>query len=124
MASFEKSLALNPKSPETAVNYGQLLLHLGRAADATPVFDRLIADKANYAHYFEACLRLVKPGGLIVVDNVLWKGRVLDPKEPSDHTLHLFNELYKSDPRVEVTLLPVRDGISLCRVLGDQDRFD
>ena len=76
------------------------------------------ADKGNYAHYFEACLRLVRPGGLIVVDNVLWKGRVLDPKEPSDHTLHLFNELYKSDPRVEVTLLPIRDGISLCRVLG------
>jgi O-methyltransferase len=75
------------------------------------------ADKGNYAHYFEICLRIVRKGGLIVVDNLLWKGRVLDPKEASDHTIHLFNELYKSDPRVEVTLLPIRDGISLCRII-------
>jgi len=75
------------------------------------------ADKGNYAFYLEACLRMVRAGGLIVVDNVLWKGRVLDPKDPSDHTIHLFNELYKADPRLEVTVLPVRDGISLCRVI-------
>ncbi|NDG85308.1 MAG: methyltransferase domain-containing protein [Proteobacteria bacterium] len=75
------------------------------------------ADKGNYARYLETCIKIVRKGGLIAVDNVLWKGRVLDPKEPADHTIHLFNELYKADPRIEVTLLPIRDGISLCRVI-------
>ena len=71
------------------------------------------ADKGGYVTYFEASLKAVKPGGLIMVDNLLWKGRVLNPTEPSDLTIHQFNERYRADPRVEQVLLPVRDGISL-----------
>lgn len=73
------------------------------------------ADKAGYKAYWEACLPKLKPGGLLVVDNVLWSGRVLDPKEKSDKEIHAFNEMAAADPRVECLMLPVRDGILLAR---------
>lgn len=73
------------------------------------------ADKANYPEYWERCLPLLKPGGLLLVDNVLWSGRVLDPQEPSDHSIHALNEMAARDPRVELVLLPVRDGILVAR---------
>ncbi len=75
------------------------------------------ADKGAYPAYFERALACVKKGGWILVDNVLWSGRVLNPRDPSDHALHTFNELRKSDQRVEQVILPIRDGIMLCRVL-------
>ena len=70
-------------------------------------------DKPNYSNYYEACLPLVKPGGLIVADNVLWSGKVLDPKEESDHAIVAFNNLVQSDERVENVCLTVRDGMML-----------
>lgn len=73
------------------------------------------ADKENYGNYYEELLRLLKPGGLIVADNTLWSGRVLDPKESSDKALAAFNERVKADPRVEHVLLTVRDGMMLVR---------
>jgi caffeoyl-CoA O-methyltransferase len=74
------------------------------------------ADKAGYETYFEACLKLVKKGGAILVDNVLWSGAVLDPQDASDHTIHAFNEKLKNDARIELVMLPIRDGISLAYV--------
>jgi caffeoyl-CoA O-methyltransferase len=74
------------------------------------------ADKANYPLYFERALSCVKKGGWILVDNVLWSGRVLSPKDSSDHAIHQFNESCKSDSRVETLLLPLRDGLTLCRI--------
>ena len=71
------------------------------------------ADKGSYEVYFEAALNCVKAGGAILVDNLLWGGRVLAPESPSDQTLHQFNERYRNDPRVQGVLLPVRDGLSL-----------
>lgn len=73
------------------------------------------ADKENYLNYYEALLPLMRPGGLIAVDNVLWSGRVLDPKDASDHAIHRFNEVVKNDHRVEKVMLTVRDGIALLR---------
>ncbi len=73
------------------------------------------ADKENYLNYYEALLPLMRPGGLIVVDNVLWGGRVLDPKETSDHAIHSFNRKVKEDHRVEKVMLTIRDGVSLLR---------
>jgi caffeoyl-CoA O-methyltransferase len=89
-------------------------------AGKRPQFDLAFidADKGSYAEYFETCLLAVRKGGLIVVDNVLWSGRVLAPEDDSDWALHRFNERYRRDPRAEVTMLPVRDGISVFRVLG------
>ena len=57
----------------------------------------------------------MRPGGLIVVDNVLWGGRVLAPKEPSDHAIRKFNQRVMHDHRVEKVMLTIRDGISLLR---------
>lgn len=71
------------------------------------------ADKTNYSNYYEACLPLLKPGGLIVADNVLWSGRVLDPKSDDDHAIVAFDRLVWSDPRVENVCLTVRDGMML-----------
>ena len=71
------------------------------------------ADKANYSNYYEASLPLLKPGGLIVADNVLWSGRVLDPKDADDHAIVAFDRTVQSDPRVENVCLTVRDGMML-----------
>lgn len=73
------------------------------------------ADKANYSNYYEASLPLLKPGGLIVADNVLWSGKVLDPKDPDDHAIVAFDRMMQSDPRVENVCLTVRDGMMLAR---------
>ena len=71
------------------------------------------ADKTNYSNYYKAVMPLVKPGGLIVADNVLWSGKVLNPKSDDDHAIVAFDELVQSDPRVENVCLTVRDGMML-----------
>lgn len=71
------------------------------------------ADKTNYSNYYEAVMPLVKPGGLIVADNVLWSGRVLNPQSDDDHAIVAFDKLVESDPRVENVCLTVRDGMML-----------
>ena len=73
------------------------------------------ADKENYLNYYEVLLPIMRSGGLIVVDNVLWGGRVLNPKEPSDHAIHRFNQRVMHDHRVEKVMLTIRDGVSLLR---------
>ena len=73
------------------------------------------ADKENYLNYYEVLLPIIRPGGLVVVDNVLWSGRVLDPKEPSDYAIHSFNQRVMHDHRVENVMLTIRDGVSLLR---------
>jgi caffeoyl-CoA O-methyltransferase len=73
------------------------------------------ADKANYSNYYEATLPLLKPDGLIIADNVLWSGKVLDPKEADDHAIVAFDRMLQSDPRVENVCLTVRDGMMLAR---------
>ena len=71
------------------------------------------ADKPNYSNYYEACLPLLKSGGLIIADNVLWSGKVFDPKDADDHAIVAFNRLVQSDPRVKNVCLTVRDGMML-----------
>lgn len=73
------------------------------------------ADKPGYRAYWDGSLPLLRAGGLMVVDNVLWSGGVLDPKEETDHHIHAFNEYACQDPRVEIVMLPVRDGMLLAR---------
>jgi caffeoyl-CoA O-methyltransferase len=73
------------------------------------------ADKANYSNYYEACLPLLKPGGLIIADNVLWSGKVLEPKDADDHAIVAFDRMVQSDSRVENVCLTVRDGMMLAR---------
>jgi len=71
------------------------------------------ADKVNYSNYYEACLPLLKSGGLVVADNVLWSGKVVDPRDADDHAIVAFNRLVQSDPRVKNVCLTVRDGMML-----------
>ncbi len=73
------------------------------------------ADKENYLNYYEAVLPLIRTGGVILVDNVLWGGRVLNPKDESDHAIVALNEKVSKDGRVDRVLLPIRDGIFFIR---------
>jgi caffeoyl-CoA O-methyltransferase len=78
------------------------------------------ADKENYVNYYEACLPLVRPGGLIVADNVLWSGKVLKAEDEPTRAIVAFNERVQQDPRVENVCLTVRDGIMLAWKKPDQ----
>jgi predicted O-methyltransferase YrrM len=73
------------------------------------------ADKPNYLRYYEACLRLVRRGGIIAVDNTLWSGWVADPGARDADTVALreFNDRLRADERVEIALLPQGDGVTL-----------
>ena len=76
------------------------------------------ADKVGYLAYYERLMKLVRPGGLIVVDNTLWSGEVADPGNRDSDTIALreFNDVLHKDPRIELALLPVGDGLTLARI--------
>jgi caffeoyl-CoA O-methyltransferase len=73
------------------------------------------ADKTNYTNYYEAALPLLAPTGLIAVDNVLWRGEVLDPRDDNARAIADFNHHVRNDDRVTNVLLTVRDGLMLIR---------
>ncbi len=76
------------------------------------------ADKPSYADYYEELLKRIRPGGVILVDNVLWSGSVADPsnQEDSTNTIRAFNELVAGDDRVETVMIPLSDGLTFIRV--------
>jgi caffeoyl-CoA O-methyltransferase len=119
---------IDPKATEMAKKFWaqsphgkKIELKLGPAADTIPslneTFDLVFidADKAGYQKYWELSLPKVRKGGLIVVDNVLWSGRILNPQEKSDHEIHAFNQMAAKDPRVTQVMLTVRDGMLLAQ---------
>ena len=77
------------------------------------------ADKMNYKQYYEKSLGLINQGGLIIIDNVLWHGEVADEKKNDKFTLNIreFNEFVSNDKRVEQVIIPLGDGMTICRVL-------
>ena len=77
------------------------------------------ADKVNYQNYFDRTLILVRPGGLIAVDNVLWNGAVADPRNTTKNTeaIRQFNAKLGNDPRVAISMVPIGDGLTLARKL-------
>ena len=100
----------------------QIKRHLGAALDIIPKLSGpydlafIDADKVNYDAYFELLLPKMKKGGLILSDNVLWSGKVIekaDFKDESTIALQRFNEKLKNDPRAKTVLLPFRDGLTL-----------
>jgi caffeoyl-CoA O-methyltransferase len=104
----------------------QIKQHLGSALDIIPqletTFDLVFidADKENYINYFNMVVPLMNKGGIILSDNVLWSGKVLEPVKPNDTSTKVlieYNELLKNDPRVETVLLPIRDGLTVSRVV-------
>jgi caffeoyl-CoA O-methyltransferase len=89
------------------------LLRDGAAGSFDFIF--IDADKQQYLGYYERSLTLLRPGGLIAVDNVLWSGRVADPREAGDETIAIrtFNQRLREDDRVLISLLPIGDGLTL-----------
>jgi predicted O-methyltransferase YrrM len=75
------------------------------------------ADKGNMPNYYEACLRLVRPGGLIMIDNVLWSGKVADEAVEDEDTRAIrdLNAKLNGDNRIDLSLLPIGDGLTLAR---------
>ncbi len=104
----------------------QIKQHLGNALDIIPTlkenFDLVFidADKPNYSNYFHAIINKINTGGIIISDNVLWSGKVvekIDEKDISTLEIIKYNTLLKEDKRIETVLLPIRDGLTVSRVL-------
>lgn len=121
---------INPKTTEIAKRYfaesphgGKIEIKLGPALESLKLLYGLFdlcfidADKENYGAYYDRCMELVRPRGLIILDNMLRGGRVLDPTDASTRAVDALNQRIRNDPRVENVLLPVRDGIMLVRKL-------
>lgn len=110
---------------ERAGMTGKIDFRIGKAADLIPqlneTFDLVFidADKANYALYYDLVFEKVRPGGLIIADNVLWSGKVVQPeatkKDKELRAILAFNQMIQQDNRVENVLLPLRDGLMVVR---------
>ena len=104
-------------------DYGsQIVQHLGSALDIIPTLDTnfdlvfMDADKPNYINYFHQIIDKLNPGGVILSDNVLWSGKVIEALDPTDISTKIvleYNALLKEDPRLETVLLPIRDGLTV-----------
>ena len=104
----------------------QIVQHLGEGIDIIPTIDLTFdlvfidADKENYLIYFELIVPKMNKGGIILSDNVLWSGKVVEPLQKNDLSTKVlleYNKLLANDPRVETVLLPIRDGLTVSRVL-------
>lgn len=105
--------------------YGQQIFqHLGNAIDIIPTLDKTFdlifidADKPNYVNYFHLIIDKLNSGGIILSDNVLWHGKVIEPldaKDTSTKAVLDYNTLLKEDTRIESVLLPIRDGLTISR---------
>ncbi len=100
----------------------QIRQHLGNALEIIPTLNKkfdlvfIDADKENYINYFNMIVPMMNQGGLILSDNVLWSGKVLEPVKTNDKSTKVlleYNEILKNDPRVETVLLPIRDGLTI-----------
>lgn len=103
----------------------QIIQHLGDAAEIIPTIDSrfdlvfIDADKPNYPKYFELVIEKMNPGGIILSDNVLWSGKVIEKLQEDDESTRAlleYNKMIVEDPRVETVILPIRDGLTLTRL--------
>jgi len=103
----------------------QIIQHLGDALEIIPTLNKkydlvfIDADKENYINYFHLIVPIMNKGGIILSDNVLWSGKVLEEVKENDITTKIlieYNRLLKDDPRVETVLLPIRDGLTVSRI--------
>lgn len=104
----------------------QIARHVGNALDIIPVLNKkfdlvfIDADKENYVNYWNLIVPMMNKGGVILSDNVLWSGKVLEDVKKNDKSTPIlleFNKLTNEDPRVETVLLPIRDGLTVSRVM-------
>jgi caffeoyl-CoA O-methyltransferase len=106
---------------------GKIHLHMGQAQEIIPILDGpfdivfIDAGKTDYALYYNMVMDKVAPGGLILADNVLWSGKVLESEMDADtRALHAFNEMVQADDRVENLLAPLRDGLMIARKVEER----
>lgn len=108
-------------------DYGdKIVQHLGNAIEIIPTLDKkfnlvfIDADKENYINYFNLILPKMNKGGIILSDNVLWSGKILDEVKKNDkatQTLAEYNQLLKQNKQIETVLLPIRDGLTVSRII-------
>ena len=98
-----------------ALNTLQQLVKQNQAGEFDFAF--IDADKTNYLNYYELCLQLIRPGGLIAIDNVLWSGDVADESKNDEDTraIRQLNVQLARDQRIDISMLPVGDGLTLVR---------
>jgi len=105
---------------------GQIIQHIGYATEIIPTLNKkfdlvfIDADKENYINYWNLIVPMMNKGGIILSDNVLWSGKVLEEVKKNDKSTPIlleYNKLVNEDPRVETVLLPIRDGLTVSRVL-------
>mgnify|MGYP003520056232 CR=1 FL=1 len=105
---------------------GQIIQHIGDATEIIPTLNKkfdlvfIDADKENYINYWNLIVPMMNKGGIILSDNVLWSGKVLEEVKKNDKSTPIlleYNKLVNEDPRVETVLLPIRDGLTVSRVL-------
>ena len=119
----EELLEIQKKYFKKTGEIKKFVQHTGNALEIIPeineTFDLIFldADKENYIHYFNCIIDKLNKNGVILADNVLWSGKVIDDKQKDETTkiLRKFNEIINNDHRVETVLLPIRDGISIIR---------
>ena len=127
------TIEINPELKDISTKYfkkanldKKIELHIGDAKHIIPTlnmsFDLIFidADKKNYLHYYELALKKANKGGYILIDNVLWSGKVLHPAKKNDiETLEIqkLNQKIQNDNKVENMLLPIRDGLMICKIL-------
>jgi len=99
----------------------QLTIHIGEALETLEKFSKnsfdmifIDADKINYIEYYKRAMVLLKSGGVIILDNMLWSGDVLKPTSKESETLNMLNNIITDDERTINTLLPIRDGLMIC----------
>ncbi|MGJ8592164.1 MAG: O-methyltransferase [Aquaticitalea sp.] len=118
LADFQRSYF------EASGNSQQIFQHIGDALEIIPDLDIsfdlvfIDADKENYVNYFHLIIDKIKSGGIILSDNVLWSGKVIEPLEKDDISTKAileYNQLLKTDSRIETVLLPIRDGLTISR---------
>jgi predicted O-methyltransferase YrrM len=121
MLVAERFIAASPYSNVVKTVIGDALENLRQLNTVVDFWDLIWidAEKSEYGQYYELCIDKLRPGGLIMADNVLWSGKVTDSsqlnKDKDTQALHAFNEMIMNDDRVENVLLPVRDGILMIR---------
>ncbi len=100
--------------------------YIGNAIEIIPAIEHkfdlvfIDADKPNYSNYFNIVINKMNSGGIILSDNVLWSGKVIEKLQPDDEStkaLIQYNKLLAEDPRIETVLLPIRDGLTISRVI-------
>jgi len=121
----EELVDLQNKYFEKSGYRSKISQHVGSALEIIPTLNKkfdlvfIDADKSNYSNYFHLIIDKMNKGGVILSDNVLWSGKVvekLDPKDQDTKALLEYNRLLNTDSRVETVLLPIRDGLTISRV--------